>query len=130
MPDSITHPRRLMAILALALVPVAAVATMTAAKQSDASQFCDIKATPQAGMVRLEAFAKGDAGGTYSLHVEKSGNGGQSVINQSGNFDGAAGRPQLLGAVTLDGVGVRYKAVLDLSIDGKNYSCTRQIGSD
>jgi hypothetical protein len=132
MPNSIQHPRRLMAILALALVPVGAVATMTTAKQSDGSQLCEIKATPQAGVVKLEAFARGDtgAGGSYAFHVEKSGDGGRSVINQGGDLDAQAGRSQLLSSVTLDAKGTRYKAVLDLVIGGKSYSCTRQTGDD
>ncbi|MFF2323106.1 curli-like amyloid fiber formation chaperone CsgH [Agrobacterium sp. NPDC058088] len=132
MPHNARHPRRLATILAAALLPFGAVAAISTAKEPADGQFCEIKATPQAGMVKLEAVAKGDAsaGGTYAFHVEKSGGAGSSVINQGGDFNAAAGRSQLLSSVTLDAKGARYKAVLDLVIDGRNYSCTKQIGSD
>lgn len=132
MPDNIRHPHRLAAILALALLPFGAVAAMSTAKDGTDGQFCEIKATPQAGMMRLEALAKGGtgAGGTYNFHVEKSGNGGGSAINQGGDFEAAAGRSQLLSSVTLDAKGARYRAVLDLVIDGRTFSCSRQVGTD
>lgn len=131
MPNSVTHPHRLTAILVLALLPVGAVAAVSTAKQPADGQVCEIRATPQAGMVRLEAVAKGDkaGAGTYTFHIEKSGNGGRSVINQGGDFDVAAGGSQSLSAVTLDTNGARYKATLDLVIDGKSFSCSKQVGS-
>lgn len=132
MPHNVRNPRRLAAILALALLPVGALAAISTAKEPAVGRFCEIKATPQAGMVRLEAVAKGDtgAGGTYSFHVEKSGGSGSSVISQGGDLNAAAGRSQLLSSVTLDAKGARYKAVLDLVIDGKSFTCTKQIGGD
>lgn len=132
MPSSIKHPRRLMAILALALLPVGAVATMTIAKQSDGAQLCEIKATSEAGMVRLDAFAHTDrhVGGTYSFHVEKSGDGGRSAINQSGDFDARAGHPELLSSVTLDSRGAEYRVTLDVMIGDKSFSCTKQTGDN
>ena len=132
MPHSVRHPRRLAAILVLALLPAGAVAAISTAREPAEGKVCEIRATPQAGMVRLEAFAGGDtpAGGTYAFHVEKSGSGGRSVINQGGDFDAAAGRSQLLSAVTLDAKGARYKAVLDMVIDGRSFSCTKQVGGD
>lgn len=83
-------------------------------------------------MVKLEAFVGVDtpADGTYAFHVETSGSRGRSVINQGGDFGAAAGRSQLLSAVTLDAKGARYKAVLDMVIDGRSFSCTKQVGSD
>ncbi|MFK3779744.1 curli-like amyloid fiber formation chaperone CsgH [Agrobacterium sp. NPDC089420] len=132
MPDNIRHPRRLAATLALALLPFGAVAAMSTVKDTTDAKLCEIRATPQAGMVRLEAIAKGEAegGGTYTFHVEKSGNGGRSAINQGGDFEVAAGRSQLLSSVTLDANGARYRAVLDLVIDGRTFSCTKQVGGD
>ncbi|MDR9776990.1 curli-like amyloid fiber formation chaperone CsgH [Rhizobium hidalgonense] len=78
MPNSIQYPRRLMAILALVLFPVGAVAAMTTASQSEEAQLYEIKATPGAGMVRLDALVRADkhVSGTYTFHVEKSGDGG------------------------------------------------------
>ncbi|MCZ4431762.1 curli-like amyloid fiber formation chaperone CsgH [Agrobacterium sp. SOY23] len=132
MPHTLRQSRRLAVILALALLPVGAVAAISTAKEPADGQLCEIKATPQAGMVKLEALAKGDtgAGGTYSFHVEKSGGSGSSVISQGGDFNAAAGRSQLLSSVTLDAKAARYKAVLDLVIDGRSFSCTKQIGGD
>ncbi|QCL97371.1 curli-like amyloid fiber formation chaperone CsgH [Agrobacterium tumefaciens] len=132
MSHTLKHPRRLAAILAMALLPFSAVAAISTAKEPAEGQRCEIRATPQAGMVKLEAATKGDTGGrgTYSFHVEKSGGGGSSVINQGGDFDVAAGRSQLLGSVTLDAKGARYKVVLDLVIDGRSFSCTKQVGGD
>ncbi|NTJ62180.1 hypothetical protein G6M50_12805 [Agrobacterium rhizogenes] len=132
MPNSVKHPRRLIAILALVLLPVGAVAAMTTANQSDEAQLCEIKATPGAGMVRLDALVHADShvGGTYTFHVEKSGGGGSSTINQSGDFEATAGHPAILSSVSLDSKGAEYKATLDVVIGDKNFSCTKQIGGD
>jgi hypothetical protein len=132
MPNSVKHPRRLMAIFALVLLPVGAVAAMTTANQSDGAQLCEIKVTPGAGMVRLDALVHADkhVGGTYTFHVDKSGDGGSSTINQSGDFDAMAGHAANLGSVSLDSKGTEYKATLDVVIGDKSFSCTKQIGGD
>jgi len=132
MPNSVKHSRRLMAILALVLLPVGAVAAMTTANQSDETQLCEIKATPAAGMVRLDALVRADShvGGTYTFHVEKSGGGGSSTINQSGDFEATARHPAILSSVSLDSKGAEYKATLDVVIGDKNFSCTKQISGD
>ncbi|MBB3137045.1 hypothetical protein FHS26_004804 [Rhizobium pisi] len=132
MPNSIKHPRRLMAILALVLLPVGAVAAMTTANQSDGAQLCEIKATPGAGMVRLDALIHADkhVGGTYTFHVEKSGGAGSSAVNQSGDFDATAGHAAILSSVSLDSKGAEYRATLDVVIGGKSFSCTKQIGGN
>lgn len=132
MPNSVKHPRRLMAIFALVLLPVGAVAAMTTANQSDGAQLCEIKVTPGAGMVRLDALVHADkhVGGTYTFHIDKSGGGGSSTINQSGDFDAVAGHAANLGSVSLDSKGTEYKATLDVVIGDKSFSCTKQIGGD
>lgn len=132
MPNSVKHPRRLMAILALVLLPVGAVAAMTAANQSDGAELCEIKATPEAGMVRLDALvhAARHVGGTYTLHVEKSGGGGSSSINQGGDFDAIAGHSTILSSVSLDSKGTEYKATLDVVIGDKSFRCTKQISGN
>ncbi|MGY5809058.1 curli-like amyloid fiber formation chaperone CsgH [Rhizobium sp. LEGMi198b] len=129
MPNSVKHQRRLMAIVALVLLPVGAVAAVTTANQSDEAQLCEIKATPGAGMVRLDALVHADkhVGGTYTFHVEKSGDGGSSTINQSGDFDATAGHAATLSSVSLDSKGTEYKATLDVVIGDKSFSCTKQI---
>ncbi|WFU05264.1 curli-like amyloid fiber formation chaperone CsgH (plasmid) [Rhizobium sp. CB3171] len=129
MPNSVTHPRRLMAIVALVLLPVGAVAAVTTANQSDEEQLCEIKATPGAGMVRLDALVHADkhVGGTYTFHVEKSGDDGSSTINQSGDFDATGGHAATLSSVSLGSKGTEYKATLDIVIGDKSFSCTKQI---
>lgn len=132
MPNCVKHPRRLLAILALVLLPVGAIAAMTTANQSDEAQLCEIKVTPGAGMVRLDALVHADkhVGGTYTFHVDKSGDGGSSTINQSGDFDATAGHAAILGSVSLDSKGNEYKATLDVVIGDKSFSCTKQIGGN
>lgn len=132
MPNSVKHPRRLMAILALILLPVGAVAAMTTANQSDEAQLCEIKATPGAGMMRLDALVHADkhVGGTYTFHIEKLGGGGSSTINQSGDFDAIAGHATVLSSVSLGSKGTEYKATLDGVIGDKSFSCTKQTGGN
>jgi hypothetical protein len=132
MQNSVKHPHRLMALLALVLLPVGAIAAMTTANQSGEAQLCEIKATPGAGMVRLDALVHADkhVGGTYTFHVEKSGDGGSSAINQSGDFDATAGHAAVLSSVSLDSKGTEYKATLDGVIGDKSFNCTKQIGGN
>ena len=131
MANNVKYPRHLMAILALVLLPVGAVAAMTAANQSDGAQLCEIKATPGAGMVRLDALVHADrhVGGTYTFHVEKSGDGGSSTINQGGDFDAIAGHTAVLSSVSLDSQATEYKATLDVVIGDKRFSCTKTGGN-
>ncbi|ASW10642.1 curli-like amyloid fiber formation chaperone CsgH [Rhizobium sp. 11515TR] len=132
MPNSIKHPRRLMTILALVLLPVGAVAAMTTANQSDDAGLCEIKATPGAGMVRLDALVHADThvGGTYTFRVEKSGDGGSSTINQSGDFDATVGHAAILSSVSLGSKGTAYKATLDIVIGDKSFSCSKQVSDN
>ena len=132
MPNSIKHPRCAMTILALVLLPVGAVAATTTANQSDGAQLCEIKATPGAGMVRLDALLHADkrVGGAYTFHVEKLGEGGSSTINQSGDFDAVEGHAAILGSVSLDLKGAKYKATLDVVVGDESFSCVKQIGGN
>jgi hypothetical protein len=132
MLNSVKYPRRLMTILALALLPVGAVAAMTTANRSDGAQLCEIKATPGAGTVRLDALVHADthASGTYTFHVEKAGKSGSSAINQSGDFDAKAGEAAILSSVSLDAKGTEYKATLDVVTGNKSFSCAKQSGEN
>lgn len=132
MPHRIRHPHPVALLLGLALVPVGAFAAMSTAKEPAADKVCDIRATQQAGMVTLEAYARAGspAAGTYTFRIEKSGGGGSSLVSQGGDFNAAAGGSQLLSSVTLDAAGTRYKAVLDLKVDGKSFTCTSRGGGD
>ncbi|MBZ5761910.1 MULTISPECIES: curli-like amyloid fiber formation chaperone CsgH [Rhizobium] len=129
MPNSVEYPRRLMTILALALLPVTAVAAMMTAGQPDAAQLCRIEVSPGAGVVKLDARVDVDkhVSGTYTFRVEKTGNGGISTTNQSGDFDATVGHPTILSSVSLETGGIKYKATLDVLIGDKSFSCSKQI---
>lgn len=78
---------------------------------------CQIKATPQSDMLRLEAVAKGHqaASGTYRFEILKQSSTGTSQNVQSGAFHLDAERGQILTAVVLDGSALgHYRARLIL----------------
>ena len=129
MTNNVTFPR-LMAACALVLLPVGAVATMTAAKTIDGNGLCEISATSSGGMVKLDALVHADkaVAGSYTFRVEKTGGGGSSSINQGGDFGAKAGQTATLSSVSLTAPGGQYKAALDVTIDGKTVSCTKQTG--
>lgn len=132
MPSLIPYSRRLAVFLPLAAVCLGSVAAVSATTAPETSQFCEITAVPQSGMVKLQAFAKGDAnaGGSYSFNVEKTGGGGSSTISQGGDFTLGKGGPELLSSVMLDAKDARYKAVLDIDLGTKSVSCTKLVGDD
>ena len=130
MPRIVRHPRRVMAILALVLVPAGALATMATADQSLGPVRCEIRATPDGGMVSLEALAHTDrnVSGTYSFHVESAGRTGGTNIEQGGAFSAAPGKPATLGTVTLDAKGTVFDAKLEVTVDGKSIGCAERVG--
>ncbi|MFB9981582.1 curli-like amyloid fiber formation chaperone CsgH [Mesorhizobium kowhaii] len=130
MPRIVKHPRLVTAVLALVLVPAGALATMATSAQSLAPVRCEIRATPDGGMVSLEAFAHTDTNvsGTYSFHVESAGRTGGTNIEQGGPFSAAPGKPAALGAVTLDAMGAVFDARLEITVDGKRIGCTERVG--
>ncbi|MEP6563526.1 MAG: curli-like amyloid fiber formation chaperone CsgH [Mesorhizobium sp.] len=130
MPRIIKHSRRVIAALALVLIPAGALATMATADQSVGSVRCEIRATPGSGMVSLEALAHADksVSGTYSFHVESAGQTGGTNIEQGGAFSAAPGRPATLGIVTLDAKGGIYNAKLEVTVGGKSIACAERVG--
>ncbi|MER8640753.1 hypothetical protein NKJ81_26815 [Mesorhizobium sp. M0018] len=130
MPHIVKHPRRVMAALALVLIPAGALAAMATADQSLGPVRCEIRATPEVDMVSLEALAYADksVSGTYSFHVESAARTGGTNIEQDGAFSAAPGKPATLGAVTLDAKGAVYDARLELTVDGKSISCAERLG--
>jgi hypothetical protein len=130
MPRIVKHPGHVMAALALVLIPAGLLATMATASQSVGPVRCEIRVTPEGGMVSLEALAYADRNviGTYSFHVESAGRAGGTNIEQGGAFSAAPGRPATLGAVTLDAKGAIYDAKLEVTVDGKSISCADRIG--
>ncbi|WP_192177388.1 curli-like amyloid fiber formation chaperone CsgH [Mesorhizobium amorphae] len=128
MPRLVKHPRRVIA--ALALCSVGAMATMATADQSLGPVRCEIRATPDGGMVLLEALAHTDrnVSGTYSFHVESAGRTGGTNIEQGGAFSAAPGRPATLGIVTLDAKGGVFDAKLEVTVGGNSISCAERLG--
>lgn len=128
MPRIVKHPHRVIA--ALALCSVGTMATMATADQSPGPVRCEIRATPDGGMVSLEALAHTDrnVSGTYSFHVESAGRTGGTDIEQGGAFSAALGRPATLGIVTLDAKGGVFDAKLEVTVGGKSISCAERLG--
>jgi hypothetical protein len=120
-----------MAALALVLIPAGVLATRATADQSPGLVRCEIRVTPEGGMVSLEALAHADrnVSGTYSFHVEGAGRTGGTNIKQGGAFNAAPGKPATLGTVTLDAKGAVYDARLEVTVDGKSIGCAKQVGS-
>ncbi|UVK49401.1 hypothetical protein BPNPMPFG_008360 (plasmid) [Mesorhizobium sp. AR07] len=130
MPRIVKHSRSVITALALVLVSAGALATMATADQSVEPVRCEIRATPQGGMVSLEALAHADrnVSGTYSFHVESAGRSGGTNIEQGGAFSAAPGKPATLGAVTLDAKGAVFDARLKVTVDGKSIGCAERVG--
>ncbi|WFU11963.1 curli-like amyloid fiber formation chaperone CsgH (plasmid) [Rhizobium sp. CB3090] len=130
MPHVINHPRRLMTALTLVLLPAGALAAMVATDQSEGGLRCEIRATPEAGMVTLEALAHTDKhiSGNYTFHVESAGGAGGSNIDQSGAFDATPGRTATLGSVSLRSKAGAYDATLDITAGDNTIRCARRIG--
>jgi curli production assembly/transport CsgH protein len=126
----IKHPGHIIAALALVLISAGALATIATAGQSVRPVRCEIRVMPEGDMVSLEALAHADrnVSGTYSFHVESTGQTGGTNIEQGGAFSAAPGSPATLGAVTLDPKGAVYDARLEVTVDGKSIGCADQIG--
>ena len=130
MPRIVKHSRSVITALALVLVSAGALATMATADQSVEPVRCEIRATPESGMVTLEALAHADrnVSGTYSFHVGSAGRSDGTNIEQGGAFSAAPGKPATLGAVTLDAKGTVFDAKLEVTVDGKSIGCAERVG--
>ena len=126
----VKQSRPVIPALALALVSAGALATMAAADQSPNPLRCEIRATPEGGMVSLQALAYADknVNGIYSFHIESAGLNGDNNIEQGGAFSAAPGKPATLGAVTLNTEGTVYDARLEVTVDGKSIACAEHVG--
>ncbi|MGE8106612.1 curli-like amyloid fiber formation chaperone CsgH [Allorhizobium sp. NPDC080224] len=93
------------------------------------SRLCEIKVTPQAGRVSLEAVARAERSlsGTYTLRIEQTGGSGNSSISQGGAFEVSADQDTSLASVTLASRGSRYQAVLEVAIGGRSDRCTERV---
>ena len=75
------------------------------------------------GIVHAETAAKG----TYKLSLSKRGSGGSAMINQSGDFNVAAGGSESLGQATFGGLPSAVNAKLTLSMKGKTLTCDNSV---
>jgi hypothetical protein len=92
---------------------------------------CEIQVQEHGNSVALEGvvFAKSAVMGSYQLRVSKTGGGGSSDINQSGEFSAGPGGPSTLSTVTLGGDGGSYVARLTVTWDGGTIECTERVRS-
>lgn len=114
--------------IALSLGTLAGVAAAVGAGHVEAStsgMTCQIDIKEHSGTTVLEGVvvSKTAIAGSYNLVVAKSGGGGSSDINQSGNFEAAPGRETSLGTVMLGGDAGRYKAKLIVKAGGSTVEC-------
>lgn len=91
---------------------------------------CRIDIKERSGTTVLEGVvvSKSPISGSYDLVITKSGGGGSSDINQSGQFDAAAGSETSLGTVMLGGDAGRYKAKLTVRAGDRAVECREQAG--
>lgn len=115
---------------AVLLTAAGGTAVLAAGPASKAPLRCEIKVTPQGGMVTLQGvvFSDRSIDGTYSLQVEGSGRGGSNSIQQGGAFSATAGRGNPLGLVSLGSSGANYDVTLKVSAGGKTVSCSEWVG--
>jgi len=92
-------------------------ATLSFSAEPTAMIGCQIRATPQSDMLRLEAMANAPriATGTYRFEIFKQSSTGTSQNIQSGAFNIEAGHDKILTTVVLDGSALgHYRARLTL----------------
>lgn len=92
---------------------------------------CEIAVTRSGGSLTYQARVHADepAEGGYRLTIHRSGASGAALINQSGRFSAAPGRPAELGRATLGGDPAQYRATLELDWQGRTLTCSDTRGS-
>lgn len=87
---------------------------------------CEISITDARGATTIEGrvSAERPVSGTYRMAIASRGAGGQSTINQSGDFSASPAAPALLGQTTLSGSRAQYSADLELRVNGEALRCT------
>lgn len=122
------EPVALSVLLALGALAGIGAGTASGAASTGAVS-CRIDVTERSGGTILEGVvsAKSALKGSYSLVVTKSGDGGSSDINQSGDFNAAPGTETSLGTVSLGGNGGNYKARLTVTWDGRSTDCRESV---
>ncbi|ODT23001.1 MAG: hypothetical protein ABS35_13730 [Kaistia sp. SCN 65-12] len=129
MRNSARNPRSVLIALALSLLPVGALTGLATAGPTPSSKLCEIKTTPQAGGISLEAVVKADRSlsGTYTLRIEQTAGSGSSSITQGGAFEVSGDQETTLSSVTLASRGSSYQAVLEVTSDGKSDRCVKLL---
>ena len=90
---------------------------------------CEITQSGHGGSVVLQGVVFSDQAtdGSYEFRVAKSGGGGSSDINQSGEFSVGAGGKSSVASVSLGGSG-GYSATLKVRSSGHAVACTERSG--
>ncbi|WP_137135796.1 curli-like amyloid fiber formation chaperone CsgH [Rhizobium sp. FKY42] len=117
-------------VVALLLAAVGGTAGLAIAGSSKGPLRCELRVTKSGGNITLEALAFSDKSieGTYRLMVDRSGQGGNSVIQQGGPFNVDAAKASSLGLVSL-GTGSSYDARLEVKGGGTSVKCTETVGA-
>lgn len=86
---------------------------------------CEISITDTRGATTIEGRVDSErpVSGTYRLAISSRSSGGQSTINQSGDFTATPAAPALLGQTTLGGTRGQYSADLELQYNGERLRC-------
>jgi len=109
---------KLLFVLALPLVPMAAAHTVASEDSAHAEAATDvqclIRAKPMGGGIELEAVVASEMplSGTYQFDVRKAGSAGTSSSAQSGDFDAVSGEA-VIGHV---GLGLEHGATYDAEL--------------
>lgn len=100
------------------------------AQAADGSLRCQIEVEDLGSGVQLQGVVFADQGGygSYQLRVSKSGGGGSSNVNQSGEFSASGNAPTRLGIIQLGGDGGSYDAQLKVFWNGEEIVCRKKIG--
>lgn len=104
-------------------------AASTLAHDRGTDGLCELRLTPIPGGTRLEAYLSPRAGmsGSYAVKVRDSGHGGSATIDQSGDFNAAAGDDLVLSEIELSTSARRLDAEFKLRSGGTTYVCPLRI---
>lgn len=102
----------------------------SAAEAGSSGVRCKIQVEKLGDRVELQGMviAKSAMQGSYQMQVSKSGDAGQSSINQAGDFEAAANAETPLGLIQLGGDGGGYRAKLKVMWDGEAIECEETVG--
>ncbi len=92
---------------------------------------CELRITERAGATTIAGRVSADrlVQGSYRLAIAAQGGGGSATISQSGEFEARPGAPAELGQATLGGSAARYRADLEILVDGLRLRCLEQTAA-